>query len=119
MSQSLREESGKTNGCVRGLVVRAYSGWYDVAVGGRIYEARPRGRLRRQDEDILTGDMVEVTISKDGSATIEAVLPRRNSLIRPAVANVDQIVIVYSLVNPRWSPTLTDRIAVLAEAVPL
>lgn len=118
---SRRPDHGSPSGNARetGLVIKSYSGWFLVKVQGRIYEAQPRGRLRRSDDGILTGDHVEVSLNDDGSATIEAVLPRKNSLLRPAVANVDQIVIVFSLVQPQWSPALTDRIAVLAEAVPL
>lgn len=110
---------GASGGEITGVVVRAYSGWYDVAVGGNVYEARPRGKLRRHDDSIVTGDRVKVTLEDDATATIEAVLPRENRLVRPAVANVNQIVIVFSLVQPEWSPFLTDRLAVLAESVPL
>ncbi|HEY8448942.1 MAG TPA: ribosome small subunit-dependent GTPase A [Bacillota bacterium] len=102
-----------------GVVVSAYSGWYDVAVGDEVYEARPRGRLRRHQDEILTGDRVEVCPHEDGSWTIEAVLPRRNQLVRPPVANVDQAIIVFTLELPPWNRSLTDRIAVMAEAAGL
>lgn len=101
---------------VEGRIIRAQSGFYDVAVGERVVEARPRGRLRRQDADLLTGDRVELSLAAGGTAVIERVLPRRNRLLRPPVANVDQVVIVFTLASPAWNRALTDRIAVLAEA---
>jgi len=99
-----------------GRIVRADSGFYDVAVAGRVVRARPRGRLRHAAGDLLTGDRVEVAVAGDGTAVIERVLPRRNRLVRPAAANVDQVVIVFTLTAPAWNRALTDRIAVLAEA---
>lgn len=99
-----------------GRIIGADSGFYDVALGHRVVRARPRGRLRRDAEGLLTGDRVEVALADDGSAVIERLLPRRNRLLRPPVANVDQVVIVFSLAQPQWNRALTDRIAVLAES---
>lgn len=101
---------------VEGRIVGVDSGFYDVALGDRVVRARPRGRLRLDAGELLTGDRVELLLMDDGTAVIQRVLPRRNRLLRPAAANVDQVVIVFSLVEPPWNRALTDRIAVLAEA---
>jgi ribosome biogenesis GTPase len=60
----------------------------------------------------VAGDMVEA-IKTDNRWVIESVLPRRNKLIRPAVANVDQALIVMSVKSPDFSPALIDRLSVL------
>ncbi|HEX6989713.1 MAG TPA: ribosome small subunit-dependent GTPase A [Bacillota bacterium] len=109
-------EAGGSDAMTEGRIVRVDSGFYDVALRGRVVRARARGRLRRDADDLLTGDRVEVALLDDGTAVIQRLLPRRNRLVRPAAANVDQVVIVFSLAQPEWNRALTDRIAVLAEA---
>ncbi|MEX2355512.1 MAG: ribosome small subunit-dependent GTPase A [Thermaerobacterales bacterium] len=99
-----------------GRVVKAYSGWYDVMVDGRIWSANPRGRLRLSNQGILTGDRVKVSMGDDDSAMIEEILPRRNVLERPQVANVDQVLVVFTLADPPLIRPLVDRIMVLAES---
>jgi len=98
---------------LEGRVVRAHSNVYFVDVGEEVLECRPRGRLRYQDERVLAGDLVEVTRAGEGLGAIEAVLPRRNRLDRPPVANVDQVVVVFSLREPDLDLLLLDRFLVL------
>lgn len=105
------------DGLRQGVVVTAYSGYYEVAINGRrVVTAQPRGRLKRLSDGIVTGDRVTVRTLKDGRARIEDVLPRRNRLLRPPVANIDQVLLVFSLCEPPWNRELTDRILVLSEA---
>ncbi len=96
-----------------GRIIRSLSGFYDVQLPGGVISCRGRGVLRRQHVTPLTGDLVEITLER-GKGMVEAVLPRRNSFIRPAVANVDALVIFAANVNPVTEPFLIDRVAAIA-----
>ena len=96
-----------------GRILRSLSGFYDVQTDGRIISCRGRGHLRRGNESPLTGDMVEITVEK-GKGMVERILPRKNHFIRPAVANVDVLVIFAANVNPVTEPFLIDRVAAIA-----
>ena len=96
-----------------GRILRSLSGFYDVQTDGGIISCRGRGHLRRGTESPLTGDMVEITVEK-GKGMVERILPRKNHFIRPAVANVDVLVIFAANVNPVTEPFLIDRVAAIA-----
>ena len=98
---------------VTGRIVRSLSGFYDVQTGDRVVTCRARGILRKQGISPLTGDMVEISL-EHGKGMVERVLPRRNSFIRPAVANVDALVVFAANVNPVTEPFLIDRVAAIA-----
>ena len=74
---------------------------------------RARGNLRRLGESPMTGDMVEITVEK-GKGMVEKILPRRNQFVRPAVANVDALVVFAANTNPVTEPFLIDRVAAIA-----
>jgi len=99
-----------------GIIVRAYAGFYYVKVDPEIWECKVRGRLRLNREKILPGDRVEVSETAPGKGVIERILPRTRELLRPAVANVQQVVIVMSLTQPEPNLGLLDRLLVLIEA---
>ena len=96
-----------------GRIIRSLSGFYDVQIGDRVVTCRGRGVLRKQNVTPLTGDMVEITEEK-GKGMIEKILPRKNRFIRPAVANVDALVVFAANVNPVTEPFLIDRVAAIA-----
>ena len=96
-----------------GRIVRSISGFYDVQIPGRVISCRARGILRKNGESPLTGDLVEITLEK-GKGMVEKILPRRNSFVRPAVANIDTLVIFAANVNPVTEPFLIDRVAAIA-----
>ena len=96
-----------------GRIIRSLSGFYDVQVGKSVITCRGRGILRKQSVTPLTGDMVEITEEK-GKGMIEKILPRQNRFIRPAVANVDALVVFAANVNPVTEPFLIDRVSVIA-----
>lgn len=99
-----------------GRIVKALSGFYYVDAGaGEPVPCRGRGRLRHQRVTPLVGDRVEVTLTQDGTGMVDAVLPRKNQFSRPAVANIDQMVIVCSGATPVTDPFLIDRMAAMAE----
>ena len=96
-----------------GRIVRSLSGFYDVQTEDGVITCRGRGHLRKGALVPLTGDLVEISVEK-GKGMVEAILPRKNSFIRPAVANLDALVVFAANVNPVTEPFLIDRVAAIA-----
>ena len=96
-----------------GRIIRSLSGFYEVRTAESTVTCRARGHLRKTHETPLTGDLVEITIEK-GKGMVERILPRRNKFVRPAVANVDALVVFAANVNPVTEPFLIDRVAAIA-----
>ena len=96
-----------------GRILRSLSGFYDVQTDSGMVTCRGRGHLRKGQEIPLTGDMVEITLEQ-GKGMVEKILPRKNRFIRPAVANIDALVVFASNVNPVTEPFLIDRVAAIA-----
>ena len=96
-----------------GRIARSLSGFYDVQTPAGVVTCRGRGSLRRGGESPLTGDMVEITV-EGGKGMVERILPRKNAFVRPAVANVDALVVFAANVNPVTEPFLIDRVAAIA-----
>lgn len=100
-----------------GVILKALSGFYYVDDGGpEPVTCRARGRFRHQRITPLVGDRVTFTRSSDGSGTLEEILPRTNQFQRPAVANIDQLVIIASGAIPVTDPFLIDRVAAIADS---
>lgn len=94
-------------------IIKALSGFYYVQAEDGIVECRARGKFRKEGVSPLVGDFV--TISRSGkSGTVEEILPRKNSFIRPAVANVDLLVLLASCAIPQTEPFLIDRVLAIA-----
>ena len=98
---------------MEGLIVKAVSGFYYVQSGEEIVECRARGRFRKDGVTPLVGDRVTFTVER-GKGTVRELLPRRNAFIRPAVANLDALVVLASAVIPVTEPFLIDRITAIA-----
>lgn len=96
-----------------GRIIRSISGFYDVQTEDGLITCRARGILRKEGSSPLTGDMVEISIDR-GKGMVERILPRRNSFVRPAVANIDALVVFAANVNPVTEPFLIDRVAAIA-----
>lgn len=96
-----------------GRILRSLSGFYDVQTPEGMVTCRARGILRKEGNSPLTGDMVQITV-ENGKGMVEKILPRRNWFVRPAVANVDALVIFAANVNPVTEPFLIDRVAAIA-----
>ena len=96
-----------------GRILRSLSGFYDVQTEQGIISCRGRGSLRKHHPTPLTGDMVEITL-EGKKGMVEKILPRRNCFVRPAVANVDALVVFAANVNPVTEPFLIDRVAAIA-----
>ena len=99
-----------------GVIRKALSGFYYVQVGEEEVTCRARGKFRHKKIVPLVGDRVQITCQPDGSGSLDEILPRRNAFQRPAVANIDQLVIIASGAIPVSDPFLLDRIISLAES---
>ena len=98
-----------------GIIVKALSGFYYVKTDGdKIIQCRARGKFRKNDEHPLVGDFAEITLTGD-DGVVDRIVDRKNSLIRPPVANIDRLYIVsaYTLPSPDFS--IIDRLTVIAE----
>lgn len=98
-----------------GIIMKALSGFYYVDAGGETVTCRGRGKLRHAKVKPLVGDRVAFTPMDDGTGAVDEVLPRENEFSRPAVANLDQLIMLAANVNPVTDPFLVDRVAALAE----
>ena len=96
-----------------GRILRSISGFYDVQTSAGIVTCKARGILRKEGITPLTGDMAEVSV-EHGKGMIEGILPRKNSFVRPAVANIDGLIVFAANVNPVTEPFLIDRVAAIA-----
>ena len=95
-------------------IIKALSGFYYVQTEDGVVECRARGRFRRQDQSPLVGDFVRITRQAD-KGVLEELLPRKNAFIRPAVANIDQLVVLASCAIPVTEPFLIDRVLAIAQ----
>lgn len=103
---------------MRGRIVRGIAGTYSVDAGGReIYECRARGVFRKEGIKPLVGDCVEIEVLDEENhfGSITGLLPRRSELIRPAVANVDQALVIFAVASPRPNFNLLDRFLIRME----
>ncbi len=83
-----------------GRIVASISGQYSISDGENIFSAVPRGIFRKDNHRLLVGDLVEFNKEMN---TIEKILPRKNELKRPRIANIDQLLIVSSIDKPLFS----------------
>ena len=95
-----------------GRIVKAISSFYYVKNGDAVIECKARGHFRKEGQNLLVGDVVEYNPE---SRVVEAVLERKNSLVRPPVANIDKAFIVSSYVTPEPSPLIIDTLIAICE----
>ena len=103
---------------MRGKIIKGISGFYYVhAEDGSVYACRARGIFRKDKYSPLVGDdvVISVTDPKDMEGSLDEILPRSNSLIRPAVANVDQAIVIFAAADPEPNLVLLDRFLVMME----
>ena len=98
----------------QGRIVKALSGFYYVETPSGVVTCRARGKFRLDGTSPLVGDRVTLQIGGDGAGTVREILPRRNWFVRPAVANIDLMVMVAAAVNPVTDPFIIDRVWALA-----
>ena len=103
---------------MQGKIVKGISGFYYVHVGEPgIYECKAKGAFRNQKIKPLVGDDVEIAIVDEETkkGNIEKILPRKNELIRPAVANIDLALIIFAAAKPQPNFNLLDRFLIMME----
>ena len=101
-----------------GKILKGIAGFYYVHDGrGKVYECRAKGIFRNKKIKPLVGDNVEIDIisEEEGTGNITSILPRTSSLIRPAVANADQALVVFAVTDPAPNLNLLDRFLVMME----
>lgn len=104
---------------MQGKIIRGIGGFYYVhAEDGVVYECRAKGIFRKEKIKPLPGDNVEISPVQDEekpAGNVDAILPRKNVLIRPAVANVDQALVVFAAASPKPNLNLLDRFLISME----
>ena len=104
---------------MQGKIIKGIAGFYYVhVVESAVYECKAKGVFRKDKIKPLVGDNVEIEILDEETKTgnIVKILPRRNELVRPAVANVDQALVVFAVVKPNPHFNLLDRFLVMMES---
>ncbi|WP_188454436.1 ribosome small subunit-dependent GTPase A [Virgibacillus oceani] len=99
-----------------GRIIKALSGFYYVQTKDKIYQCRGRGVFRNKNITPLVGDYVTFDESNPDEGYIQEINSRTNELVRPPIANIDQAIIVSSVVTPEFSTLLLDRFLVLIES---
>lgn len=97
---------------MQGKILKGISGFYYVHVAGSgIYECKAKGVFRLQQIKPLVGDTVEIAVISEEEKTgnVEKILPRKNELFRPAVANIDLALVVFAAASPKPNLNLLDR----------
>lgn len=102
---------------LEGRVLKNYNGYYyvHVAAENRIYTCKVRGRMKQNRFSLATGDLVHFEAESGGKGMIVSVLPRRNFLLRPTIANLDLFVATLAAASPDFSWLLADKLLALAE----
>ncbi|BBB93039.1 MAG TPA: ribosome small subunit-dependent GTPase A [Methylomusa anaerophila] len=100
---------------LNGVVVKAYNSYYYIQTGDKLISCSLRGRIKKERFSLLVGDEVTYSLVGPEKGVIEEILPRRNMLKRPMLANVDQVILTFAAVNPDINPSLIDRFLVIAE----
>lgn len=98
-----------------GIITKSQKELYYVKSENMTFKAKARGVFRERNVKPLVGDRVDIQILDDGTAYIENVHPRINSLVRPPIANIDQIILISSLVEPKLNYTIFDKYLVMLE----
>lgn len=98
-----------------GLIIKALGGFYYLRTPLGDIECRARGLFRKEEITPMVGDQAIVDLTEEGKGYVVEILPRKNSLIRPPVANLDRLVIVVSATQPVPNPLIIDKLTAIAE----
>lgn len=103
---------------MQGKIIKGIAGFYYIhAEDNEVYECKAKGIFRKDNRKPLVGDNVEIEVldEKEKEGSVTAILPRKNSLIRPAVANVDQALVIFAVASPKPNLNLLDRFLIMME----
>ncbi len=100
---------------MEGKILKGIGGFYYVKTDNDIVTCRARGLFRKEKITPLVGDMVKITDAGDDEGYVTEIMPRKNSLVRPPISNVDKLFIVVSTISPKPNMLLIDKSIALAE----
>lgn len=102
---------------LEGVIVKGISGFYYVEVGNKIYECKARGIFRKNKIMPLVGDKVTISVvdEDEEKGIVEEIFDRKNELVRPPIANIDKVLITFSVKEPSPNFLLLDRFIVFSE----
>ena len=100
---------------MQGIILRGIGGFYYVETADAVYTCRARGAFRKHGITPVAGDRVEIEVQPSGEGFLTQVLERRNSLLRPPVANLDLLVLVASVCQPVTNTLVVDKMIAIAE----
>ena len=102
---------------MQGKIIKGIAGFYYVQTTEGLYECKAKGIFRKEKIKPLVGDDVEISVTDEDKKTgnVEQILPRKNTLIRPAVANRDQVLVIFAAASPKPNLNLLDRFLVSME----
>ena len=102
---------------LNGTITKGIGGFYYIATSEGVYECRARGKFRKEGIKPTVGDHVQISVldEKNKKGSLDIIEERKNCLIRPRVANIDQALIVFAAVSPDFNQDILDRFIVLAE----
>lgn len=98
-----------------GIILKGIGGFYYVETSEGIFECKAKGIFRKEKITPLAGDRVIITVRENKDNTIDEILPRKNSLKRPPVANIDKLFIIVSATKPNPNALIIDKMIILAE----
>lgn len=98
----------------KGIITKLVGGFYYVEAAEKIYECKARGAFRIKGNAPCVGDKVEIRIPNEGYCVIDKVTDRKNRLVRPAIANIDRLVIVSSIAQPEPNTLIIDKMIATA-----
>ena len=99
---------------LNGILMKSIGGFYYVRTEDGEYECKARGSFRKSGNSPLVGDRVRISTQKEGFAALDEILPRKNKLKRPPLANIDILVIVCSTVSPSPNFSVIDKMTAAA-----
>ena len=100
---------------LQGRVLKNYNGYYYVSVEDKIYTCKVKGKMKQNRFSLATGDMVSFQMGEKDEGMIKKVVPRKNFLLRPTIANLDLLVVTFACASPDFSYLLADKLFALAE----
>lgn len=103
---------------MQGKIIKGIAGFYYIhAENGHVYECKAKGAFRKQKIKPLVGDMVRIAVLDEAEhlGNVEEILPRKNELIRPAVANIDMALVIFAAAKPEPNFNLLDRFLCMME----
>lgn len=100
---------------MNGRLMKGIGGFYYVETADGVFECKARGIFRKKKITPLVGDYVSITVNENAENTIDEISDRKNSLVRPPLANLDQLFVVSSVIEPKFNVSVVDRIVAIAE----